>query len=39
MIITVFTKDAKAPLAERERLIAQISRYAYDFFLFNPTGQ
>lgn len=39
LLITVFTKDAKAPAAERERLIAEISRYAYDFFLFNPIGQ
>ncbi len=36
LLITVFTKDAKAPAAERERVIAEIARYAYDFFLFNP---
>lgn len=35
LLITVFTKDAKAPLAERERVIAEISRYAYDYFTFN----
>jgi beta-lactamase class A len=39
LIITVLTKDAKAPAAERERVIAEISRYAYDYFVFNPTGR
>jgi beta-lactamase class A len=39
LLITVFTKDAKAPAAERERVIAEISRYAYDYFVFNPTGR
>src|SRR5262249_17787186 len=39
LIITVFTKDAKAPAAERERVIAEISRYAYDYFVFNPSGR
>ena len=38
MIITVFTKDAKAISAEREHAIAEISRFAYDYFVFNPTG-
>jgi len=38
LIMTVFTKDAKAPAAERERVIAEIARYAYDYFVFNPTG-
>src|SRR5215813_9413282 len=38
LIITVFTKDAKAISAERERAIAEISRFAYDYFVFNPTG-
>jgi beta-lactamase class A len=39
LIITVLTKDAKAPASERERVIAEIARYAYDYFLFNPTGR
>lgn len=39
LLITVFTKDAKAPAAERERVIAEISRNAYDYFVFNPAGQ
>jgi beta-lactamase class A len=39
LLITVFTKDAKAPAADRERVIAEISRYAYDYFIFNPTGR
>ena len=38
LLITVFTKDAKAAAADRERVIAEISRYAYDYFVFNPTG-
>ena len=38
LIMTVFTKDAKAPAAERERVIAEIARYAYDYFVFNPAG-
>jgi beta-lactamase class A len=38
MVITVFTKDAKATSAEREHAIAEISRFAYDYFVFNPTG-
>jgi hypothetical protein len=37
-LITVFTKDAKAPPGERERVIAEISRYAYDYFIFNPVN-
>ncbi len=36
LLITVFTKDAKATAAERDRVIAEISRYAYDYFIFNP---
>jgi len=36
LLITVFTKDAKAASAERDRVIAEISRYAYDYFIFNP---
>lgn len=39
LLITVFMKDAKAPAADRERVIADISKYAYDYFLFNPTGK
>jgi len=39
LLITVLTKDAKATAAERERVIADISRFAYDYFVFNPTGQ
>jgi beta-lactamase class A len=39
LIVTVFTKDAKAPAAERERVIAEISRFAYDYFLFNSSGR
>jgi beta-lactamase class A len=34
--ITVFTKDARASTADRERVIAEISRFAYDYFVFNP---
>jgi beta-lactamase class A len=39
LIITVLTRDAKASSSERERVIAEISRYAYDYFLFNPSGK
>jgi beta-lactamase class A len=39
LIITVLTRDAKAPGAERERVVAEISRFAYDYFVFNPTGR
>ena len=39
LLITVLTKDAKATAAERERVIADITRFAYDYFVFNPTGQ
>jgi beta-lactamase class A len=39
LIITVFTEDAKAPLAERDRMIAEIARFAYDYFVFNPAGR
>lgn len=38
LLITVLTKDAKAPAADRERVIAEISRFAYDYFVFNPVG-
>src|SRR5262249_14444238 len=33
LLITIFTKDAKATTADRERVIAEISRYAYDYFV------
>lgn len=36
LLITVMTRDAKAPAAERERVIADVSKFAYDYFLFNP---
>src|SRR5215831_12316602 len=38
LIVTVFTKDAKGLSAEREHAIAEISRFAYDYFVFNPAG-
>ena len=39
LIITVLMRDAKAPVADRERVIADISKYAYDYFLHNPAGK
>ena len=39
LLVTIFTKDAKASAAERERVIADISKYAYDYFLYNPAGK
>jgi len=39
LLITVLTKDAKAATADRERVIAEISRFAYDYFVFNPAGR
>ena len=39
LLITVMMRDAKAPTAERERVIADISKYAYDYFLFSPSGK
>jgi beta-lactamase class A len=36
LIITVFTKDAKAPAAERERAVAEIARFAYEHFVLTP---
>jgi beta-lactamase class A len=33
--VTVFTKDAKAPTGDREHVIAEIARFAYDYFVFN----
>jgi beta-lactamase class A len=35
LAITVLMKDARAATAERERVIADIARYAYDYFTFN----
>ena len=39
LLITVFTKDAKAPTVDRERVIAEIAKYAYDYFVFNTAGK
>jgi len=39
LLITVLTRDAKASPSERERVIADIARYAYDYFVFNPPGR
>lgn len=38
LAITVLMKDARAPAAERERVIAEISRYVYDYFVFNGSN-
>ena len=35
LAITVLMKDARAATADRERVIAEITRYAYDYFVFN----
>ena len=35
VIIVVFVKDSKLEVPEREKVIAQISRAAYDYFLFH----
>jgi beta-lactamase class A len=35
LAITILMKDARAATAERERVIADITRYAYDYFVFN----
>src|SRR5262249_27961387 len=35
LAITVLMRDARAATAERERTIADITRYAYDYFTFN----
>ncbi len=35
LAITVLMKDARASTADRERVIAEITRYAYDYFTFN----
>ncbi len=34
--IVVFVKDSKLEVPDREKVIAQISRAAYDYFLFRP---
>ena len=34
LLISVMMKDAMAPATEAERVIAEISRYAFDFFVF-----
>jgi beta-lactamase class A len=39
LLITIMMRDAKASTADRERVIADISKYSYDYFLFNPTGK
>jgi beta-lactamase class A len=39
LLITIFSKDAKAPTADREHVIAEIARSAYDYFVFNPAGR
>ena len=33
LAVTVLMKDAKAPTADRERVIADITRYAFDYFV------
>jgi beta-lactamase class A len=33
LAITVFMKDARATTADRERVIADVTRYAYDYFV------
>jgi beta-lactamase class A len=35
LAITVLMRDSKAPSADRERVIADIARYAFDYFIFN----
>jgi beta-lactamase class A len=35
LAVTVLMKDAKATTADRERVIAEITRYAYDYFVFS----
>ena len=35
LAITVLMRDARAPTADRERVIAEITRFAYDYFTFN----
>jgi beta-lactamase class A len=35
LAITVLMKDGRASSAERERVIAEVSRFAYDYFVFS----
>ncbi len=35
LAVTVLMKDARAATADRERVIADVTRYAYDYFTFN----
>ena len=35
LAVTVLMKDARAATADRERIIADVTRYAYDYFIFN----
>lgn len=35
--VAVFVKESKKPVAERERVIAQVARAVHDYFLFRPT--
>jgi beta-lactamase class A len=37
VVIAVYVKGAEKEALERERVIAQISRSIYDFFLFRPS--
>lgn len=39
LAITVLMKDGRAPVAERERVIAEVARYAYDFFVFTDDNR
>jgi beta-lactamase class A len=39
LAITVLMKDGRAPAAERERVIAEIARFAYDYFVFSDDNQ
>jgi beta-lactamase class A len=36
VIVSVFVKESAADVATQERVIAQVARAAYDYFLFNP---
>ncbi len=38
LAITVLMRDAKASTADRERVIAEITRYAYDYFISSGTN-
>ncbi len=38
VVTVVFVKDSEADLEVRERVIAQIARAVYDYFLFVPSG-